>query len=117
MLATVHCLLLVERERLCPRVSDVGFDREHGASLLAAEVPRASVTPDGRLSGAPDRCQQSADYADLRRLDADAIRPGDLLAIASGRQRSSCSSLWVNEIGLAECVHQAPSMSMRHQAS
>src|SRR5262249_60380010 len=106
MLATVHCLLLVERERLCPRVSDVGFDREHGASLLAAEVPRASVTPDGRLSGAPDRCQQSADYADLRRLDADAIRPGGLLAIAWRLPASSGSELCVNEVELAACVHK-----------
>ena len=35
---------LAEPERLCPRVADLGFDREHIALLLAPEIPSLLVT-------------------------------------------------------------------------
>jgi hypothetical protein len=33
VLATIHRLLRAERERLCPRIANVGFDREHTPHL------------------------------------------------------------------------------------
>src|SRR5439155_21744130 len=36
VLATIHCLLRAERERLRPRIANLGFDREHHTPHLAS---------------------------------------------------------------------------------
>jgi hypothetical protein len=39
VLATIHRLLRAERERLCPRIPNLGFDREHHTPHLAPLIP------------------------------------------------------------------------------
>src|SRR6266542_2212780 len=48
MLATIHRLLRAERERLRPRIANLGFDREHRTSHLAPLISMAvhGATPN-----------------------------------------------------------------------
>src|SRR6476646_10459986 len=43
VLATIHRLLRAERERLRPRIANLGFDRKHHASHLAPLIPWPSM--------------------------------------------------------------------------
>src|SRR5262249_37438225 len=55
VLASVHCLLLAERELLCPGISDLGFDREHPASPPGPDhaVPAPASAPSAPRDGRP----------------------------------------------------------------
>jgi hypothetical protein len=43
VLATIHCLLRAERERLRPRIANLGFDREYHTPHLAPLIPWPSM--------------------------------------------------------------------------